>query len=131
MNFIEEIKKLIRQANATNVINDLIDFNMKISGYLCYMAEQEAELLKKKLDAYNERKDFEANFVLTSDEGVTKAEKIATVKSKTHRATEVITEYEFQKMKSFRTQCNEFSQALTQKIAALRSEKANTRNQEG
>jgi hypothetical protein len=128
---IEEIKNLIRLSNTTTVINDLIEYNMKIAGYMVYLSQTEADLLKQKLIAYNERKEFEANYVITSDEGVTKAEKYAIVKSKPLRDKEIETEYSWQKAKGFRTQVNEFMETLRQKIAALRKEHDLNKFQQG
>lgn len=128
---ITEIKQLIKDANNTTVISALIDINMKISGYLVYFAEQESEALRKKLVAYNLRKEFEANYIITSDEGVTKAEKYAVVKSKDLRDNEIATEVEYQAARSFRSQVNELVQALTQKIAHLRREAETSKYQQG
>jgi len=119
---ISEIKALIKQANNTTVIGDLIDINMKISGFLIWAAESENKLLEKKLSAYNDRKLFQARAALESGDGITKAEKQATVYSKKYMDNELKTEVEYQAARSFRSQVNEFTQALTQKIAFLRRE---------
>lgn len=72
---VNEIKALIKQANNTNVIADLIDINMRITGLMVYFIESEGKLLKEKLVAYNERKMAQARYCIESDEGITKAEK--------------------------------------------------------
>ena len=122
MKLIEEIKSLIKEANETNDITALININMKIRGYLIYVAELEIPLLRQKLMAYNDRKNFEAKHCLVSASGITKAEKEAIVNSKDLRDLEISTEVEWMATRNFRTQCNEFCEALGQKIAALRKE---------
>lgn len=46
---VNEIKGLIKQANNTTVISDLIDLNMRITGLLVYFASEENKLLEKKI----------------------------------------------------------------------------------
>lgn len=128
---VNEIKELIKQANHTTVISDLIDLNMRITGLLVYFAGEENKLLEKKLAAYNERKLFQARLMVESSEGITKAEKMATIKSKEYMDKELQTEVEWQAARSFRSQVSEFCQALTQKIANLRAEHAATKYQQG
>lgn len=119
---IEEIKKLIKEANEQSDVHALIDINMRLSGFLIYLVEREGDLLKEKLHAYNERKNFEADYCIKSDEGITKAEKMSIVASKEYRNTELTSEVEYQKLRGFRSQVNEFCEALRQKISAARRE---------
>ena len=120
---VEEIKSLIKEAAKAQELNQLIDLNLRISGYLIFCAEKESELLRDKLEAYHLRKQFEADFCLRSSSGVTKAELEATAAAKEHREKEWRTEYEYQKLRTFRSQVNEFTDSLRQKVAALRREK--------
>ena len=129
MKIVEEIKSLIKEANETTDVSKLIDLNLKISGYLVYVSEETATALRAKLIAYNERKEWEANYCITSDEGITKAEKAATVKSKPQRMAELETEVTYNKIKGFVTQLNEFQQALRQKVSYLRRESENSNQQ--
>lgn len=120
---IEEVKALIKESNQTTDISRLIDINMKISGFLVYLMEDEIAALKSKLVAYNERREAEADFCLKSESGITKAEKEAVIATKKQRIEETETEIIWQRVRGFRTQVNEFVSALTQKIANLRREK--------
>ena len=129
MKLISEIKQLIKEANKTSDINRLIEINMRISGFLIYVAEKESDALRNKLAAYNERKEFEADFCLRSTEGITKAEKAAVVASQKHRIEEMETEVVYNRIRGFRTQVSEFCQALMQKIAALRREEMTSKQQ--
>ena len=122
MKIVEQIKSLIKAANETDSVRDLIEINMKINGYLVFMCELESSALNDKLAAYNERKEFEAMYTVKFDGGVTRGEKEAIAASKKQRGLEIATEVTYQKMRGFRTQVNEFCQALTQKIANLRRE---------
>lgn len=131
VNEIKEIKSLIIQANKTTVIADLIDINMRITGLMVYFIESEGKLLKEKLSAYNERKMAQARLCIESDEGITKAEKSAILKTKDLQDKELQTEVEYQAARSFRMQVSEFCQALVQKIANLRSEQSQTKYQHG
>lgn len=128
---IKEIKQLIIKANQTTVITDLIDINMKISGYLVYLSEEEGALLKNKLVAYNERKITQAKLCLGYKDGVTKGERYAIVNTQDLMKEELDTEVEYQMARSFRVQVSEFCQALTQKIVALRRESEQTKYQQG
>lgn len=122
MKIISEIKQLIKLANETQDVPSLIDISLKVNGYLIYIAEEESDALRNKLVAYNERKEFESDFCLKSTDGITKAEKAAIVASKKYRLEEMETEVIHSRIKSFRTQCTEFCEALRQKISALRRE---------
>lgn len=122
MKIISEIKDLIKQANQAQDINTLIDLNMRISGLLLYLCEEETEACKTYLEAYNARKYFESEYVIKSALGVTKAENMAAVESRTLKQEETTAEIIYNRIKSFRFQANEFSGVLTQKIANLRRE---------
>ena len=122
MNIIPEIKTIITNANRTDDINKLIDYNLRLAGYLFLLAEQEDAAYREYLDAYNARKEFEASYCLSSTSGITKAEKEAIVKSKEHREIEVATEILHNKYKGVRTSTSEFISVLSQKISILRRE---------
>jgi len=128
---IDEIKKHMHLVKGNTNISELIDANIHICGLLVYLAESESELLKEKLVAYNERKIKQARLCLESDEGITKAEKQSILKSQPEMMRELESEVSYQAARSFRSQVNEFSQALVQKIAHLRAEQATTKYQHG
>ena len=119
---IKQVQEGVAKANHTDNISELIALNLKINGYMMYFSQYESDMLKEKLIAYNERKNFEALFIVKSDKGVTMAEKEATVASKEYREKEIETEVTYNAARSFRSQVNGFCDALTQKIANLRRE---------
>lgn len=122
MEILSEIKGLIKQANQAQDINTLINLNMRISGLLLYLCEEETNAHKDFLEAYNARKYFESEFVTKSDLAVGKAQSQAVVQSRTLKQEETTAEIIYNRIKSFRFQANEFSGVLTQKIANLRRE---------
>lgn len=122
MKIIQDIKKIIADANKETDINRLIDLNMRLSGYLFYLSEEETAAHKAALDAYNERKQFEAMHVIQSTEAVSKSEKRAIVESKQLRSIEAATEAIYQHIKNIRYSGSGFVDVLQQKIAFLRRE---------
>lgn len=129
MKIIEETQSLIKQANQSDNVNTLSDINLKLQGYLFFLSSEESKALLAKLEAYNKRKDFEADYCVTSSEGITKAEKMATVASRDLRQQEVMTEVAWQRIRGYRQQGNEFCDALKQKIAILRQEMISSKQQ--
>ena len=126
---VETIKNLIVEANGTNDILRLIEISLKISGYLVTFTETEAGYFRDSKAAYHERKVFEAKATLSSASGITKAETEAVRDSEPLRNKEMTTEYIYKTANSFRVQCNEFQQALRQKVSYLRRESENSNQQ--
>lgn len=122
MKIVEDIKKLIKEANHTTDINKLIDMNVRLSGYLFYLQEEETIAHKNYLDAYNERKFAEASFIIKSDLPTNKAERQATIETRELKQIETISEVIYNDIKGKRFTTAEFIGVLTQKIANLRRE---------
>lgn len=122
MKIVEDIKKLIKEANHTTDINRLIDLNVRLSGYLFYLQEEETIAHKNYLDAYNERKFAEASFIIKSDLATNKAERQATIETRELKQIETISEVIYNDIKGKRFTTAEFIGVLTQKISSLRKE---------
>lgn len=122
MKIVEDIKKLIKEANHTTDINRLIDLNVRLSGYLFYLQEEETIAHKNYLDAYNERKFAEASFIIKSDLATNKAERQATIETRELKQIETISEVIYNDIKGKRFTTAEFIGVLTQKISNLRKE---------
>lgn len=122
MKIVEDIKKLIREANHTTDINKLIDMNVRLSGYLFYLQEEETSAHKNYLDAYNERKFAEASFIIKSDLPTNKAEKQAIIETRELKQIETVSEVIYNDIKGKRFTTAEFIGVLTQKISNLRRE---------
>jgi len=120
---IAAIKKLIRQANQETDINNLININLKLSGNLFLLQEQETMAHKAYLEAYNERKYEEAHYVIKSDLATNKAEKHAIVETRELKQIETVSEVIYNDIKGKRQTAADFIGVLTQKIANLRREK--------
>ncbi len=122
MKIVEDIKKLIAEANNTTDINKLIDMNMRLSGYLWHLQEEETSAHKAYLDAYNERKYTEASLIIQSDLATNKAERQAVVETRELKKIETISEIIYNDIKGKRFTTAEFIGVLTQKISNLRKE---------
>ncbi len=122
MKIVEDIKKLIAEANHTTDINKLIDMNMRLSGYLWHLQEEETSAHKAYLDAYNERKYTEASLIIQSDLATNKAERQAVVETRELKKIETISEIIYNDIKGKRFTTAEFIGVLTQKISNLRKE---------
>ncbi len=122
MKIIDDIKKLIAEANHTTDINKLIDMNMRLSGYLWHLQEEETSAHKAFLDAYNERKYAEASYIIKSDLATNKAERQAIVETRELKKIETVSEIIYNDIKGKRFTTAEFIGVLTQKISNLRKE---------
>lgn len=122
MKIIDDIKKLIAEANHTTDINKLIDMNMRLSGYLWHLQEEETSAHKAFLDAYNERKYTEASLIIQSDLATNKAERQALVETRELKKIETVSEIIYNDIKGKRFTTAEFIGVLTQKISNLRKE---------
>lgn len=122
MKIIDDIKKLIAEANHTTDINKLIDMNMRLSGYLWHLQEEETSAHRAFLDAYNERKYTEASLIIQSDLATNKAERQAVVETRELRKIETVSEIIYNDIKGKRFTTAEFIGVLTQKISNLRKE---------
>jgi hypothetical protein len=126
---IADIKAQIKKANNTGDIDTLIDCNLRISGYLFYIHEQENEALRASLDATNTRKVMEAKFVSeNASKGVARAQNDAIIHAEEIRSIEVNAEVLYHTVKGYRMSVQDFCSALTQKIAYLRKEKELTKS---
>lgn len=122
MKAIEEIKKMVKAAQKETDINKLIDLNMRLSGFLVYLQEDISARHKAFLIAYRDRKLSEAQFVVKSDSGVTKAEREAIIDTRLLKETEVATETIYKYMVGVAISASDFVKVLTQKISSLRKE---------
>lgn len=122
MKIVEDIKKLIKEANHTTDINQLIDMNVRLSGYLFFLQEEETSAHKSYLDAYNERKFAEASYIIKSDLATNKAERQAVIETRELKQVETISEVIYNDIKGKRFTTAEFIGVLTQKISNLRKE---------
>ena len=119
---IDDIKKLISAANHESDISKLIDMNVRLSGYLFYLQEEETSAHKAYLDAYNERKYAEASFIIKSDLATNRAERQALIETRELKQIETVSEVIYNDLKGKRYASSEFIGVLTQKIANLRRE---------
>ena len=122
MKIIEDIKNLIKQANHESDISKLIDMNVRLSGYLFYLQEEETSAHKAYLDAYNDRKYAEASFIIKSDLATNRAERQALIETRELKQIETISEVIYNDLRGKRQTSADFIGVLTQKIANLRRE---------
>lgn len=122
MKIIDDIKKLISAANHESDISKLIDMNVRLSGYLFYLQEEETSAHKAYLDAYNERKYAEASFIIKSELATNRAERQALIETRELKQIETVSEVIYNDLKGKRYSSSEFIGVLTQKIANLRRE---------
>lgn len=130
MKIIDDIKKLISAANHESDISKLIDMNVRLSGYLFYLQEEETSAHKAYLDAYNERKYAEASFIIKSELATNRAERQALIETRELKQIETVSEVIYNDLKGKRYSSSEFIGVLTQKIANLRREFELRRKQE-
>ena len=64
---IDKIKAEIIKANKTTNIEDLINSNLRLAGYLFLLNELETEIHKGYIEAYNTRKIVEARLYLEGE----------------------------------------------------------------
>jgi hypothetical protein len=124
---IPEIKKIIIDSNKTNDIDKLIGYNLRMAGYSFYLGEYVNDCYRTSLDCYNLRKEFEANYIVTGEGGVSRLQAESIVKSKEYRLNEVDSEVMYNRLKGYQNNIDQFIQANTQKIAHLRKEFENSK----
>jgi len=120
---IERIKALIKEANNTNVINDLLDINTKLATFLFWLHSEENDAYRTYLDAYQLRKVEEATKSIEGT-GNSQAErdKRAIIETKEFKELEIKSELMYLRLKGHRLSVTEFIDVLKQKIAHLRKE---------
>lgn len=119
---IEKIKAEIIKANKTNAIEDLINSNVKIAGYLFLLNEMESEVHKAYIDAYTTRKVEEARLFVEGEGTQGNKEKQAIIMAEPYRVIEGKLEARLAEIKNIRFSTNSFIDVLTQKISYLRKE---------
>lgn len=119
---IDKIKAEIIKANKTNAIEDLINSNVKIAGYLFLLNEMESEVHKAYIDAYTTRKVEEARLFVEGEGTQGNKEKQAIIMAEPFRVIEGKLEARLAEIKNIRFSTNSFIDVLTQKISYLRKE---------
>jgi hypothetical protein len=119
---IDKIKAEIIKANKTNAIEDLINSNVKIAGYLFLLNEMESEVHKAYIDAYTTRKVEEARLFVEGEGTQGNKEKQAIIMAEPYRVIEGKLEARLAEIKNIRFSTNSFIDVLTQKISYLRKE---------
>lgn len=119
---LEEIPKIIASANKTQSIDKLLEYNMRLAGYLFHLNEMENLSYRAYLDAYNERKYQTA---VITQQGAGSASDRATnaeIEIKDLRQKEAESEMLYKKLQGIKFSTSEFIDVLKQKIAYLRKE---------
>jgi len=119
---IDKIKAEIIKANKTSSIEDLINSNLKLAGYLFLLNELETEIHKGYIEAYNTRKIVEARLFLEGEGTQGNREKQSIVDAEEYREVEGAFEIKLAEIKNIRFSTNSFIDVLTQKINYLRKE---------
>jgi len=119
---IDKIKAEIIKANKTTNIEDLINSNLKLAGYLFLLNELETEIHKGYIEAYNTRKIVEARLYLEGEGTQGNREKQSVVDGEEYREVEGSFEIKLAEIKNIRFSTNSFIDVLTQKINYLRKE---------
>lgn len=119
---IDKIKAEIIKANKTTSIEDLINSNLKLAGYLFLLNELETEIHKRYIEAYNTRKIVEARLFLEGEGTQGNREKQSIVDAEEYREVEGSFEIKLAEIKNIRFSTNSFIDVLTQKINYLRKE---------
>jgi hypothetical protein len=119
---IDKIKAEIIKANKTTNIEDLINSNLRLAGYLFLLNELETEIHKGYIEAYNTRKIVEARLYLEGEGTQNNREKQSIVDGEEYREVEGSFEIKLAEIKNIRFSTNSFIDVLTQKINYLRKE---------
>ena len=119
---IDKIKAEIIKANKTTNIEDLINSNLRLAGYLFLLNELETEIHKGYIEAYNTRKIVEARLYLEGEGTQGNREKQSIVDGEEYREVEGKFETRLAEIKNIRFSTNSFIDVLTQKINYLRKE---------
>lgn len=117
------IREQMKIANQTkDNITVLINCELKIAGFLFRLNEEVRDALREKLSAYNERKEKDAQHILTGEGTLGKKEAEAIVNNKAERDRELETEVTYVYIKGGVGATEEYLKALSQRIAHLRKE---------
>ena len=119
---IDKNKAEIIKANKTTNIEDLINSNLRLAGYLFLLNELETEIHKGYIEAYNTRKIVEARLYLEGEGTQGNREKQSIVDGEEYREVEGSFEIKLAEIKNIRFSTNSFIDVLTQKINYLRKE---------
>lgn len=119
---INEIQKIIVEANKSESIDLLIKNNLRLAGFLFHINVLENEAHRLYLDAYNERKYQTALFTRESQGTQGERANEAEIQIRDFRAIESKSEILWDKLKGVKFSTTEFIGVLTQKIAYLRRE---------
>ena len=119
---IDKIKAEIIKANKSTNIEDLINSNLRLAGYLFLLNELETEIHKGYIEAYNTRKIVEARLYLEGEGTQGNREKQSIVDGEEYREVEGSFEIKLAEIKNIRFSTNSFIDVLTQKINYLRKE---------
>ena len=122
MDILEHIPKIIAQANKTQSIDSLLDYNLRLSGYLFHLNEMENLALRNYLDAYNKRKYKTAVLTMQGSGSASDRATQAEIDIKDLRKEELEAEVLHKKLQGIKFSTSEFIDVLKQKIAYLRKE---------
>lgn len=127
---IEEIKKLIQETQEDNTsISDRVEAQEKITGYLVFLAEEEAKAFREARNAYTDRRIAESQYIYESTDSATKAKESAASECKEFRRKEVQTEVEHERIKLFRMAVQKHIDAMLSHTQSLKWEARNVEKQ--
>ncbi len=129
MKILEDIPKVIAEANKSQSVNKLIDYNLRLAGYLYHLNEYENLAHRAYLDAYNERKYQTALITKEGQGSATDRATNAEIEIKDFRMKESEAEILWKKLQGIKFSTSEFIGVLTQKIAYLRKENETSKTQ--
>lgn len=124
-NLRPEIEKLVKKSNSTESIEDLLDINLKLAGYVYYIAEAEVTAHKGYLEAYNARKKEVARITLTETGTQKERECKAELDSEEFRQIETKFESLHNEYRLLRLFVQDYTQVLSQKISHLKNKYQN------
>ena len=120
---IKDIQKQIAIANKIESIEELISINLRLAGYLPFLAETENTLHLGYLNAYNERKYQTAVFIQNGNGSHADRLNKAEIDIKDYRDAESTLENQYEFIRGQRDSLKKFIDVLTQKISYLKKEK--------
>lgn len=121
----DEIRTLIQQAQEGDVIDDLLDIQLRIAGNLVFVQQGEAAAHSAFVVAVNHRKVKEAELVRKNRErgmGVGESQELAKEQAAPQRRAEAAHEAEYKDFQTFRIVVSEFLDGLRQKLSFMKQE---------
>jgi hypothetical protein len=120
---IKEIQDIIKAVNKTESIDELINYNLKLAGYLFFLNETKVKALKTHLESYHQRKTEQAVKAIEMDgNSQAERERKAEIAVKELKEVEIVSEVVYERLKSVVSSTDSVIQVLTQKISYLKKQ---------